>query len=498
MADAGAHPPAPSVASYDVLSTGQAGPAAIRGGAMRVGGYGLAILLSVVSSALLFRHLGVVEGGYYVTVISLVTLAGGITDAGLSAIGVRELATRDAAGRRALMRSLSGLRLALTAAGIVAAALFALIAGYANVLVLGTLIAGVGLALQVLQDTYAITLTAQLRLSWVALADLARQVTMVSCIVALVVIGAHLLPFYAAAIPAGVVSAGLTAWLVKGTTPLLPYVHLVHWKGLLSETFAYAMATVVAAIYFRVAILIVSVVAPGRQTGYFAVSFRVIEVLIIVPQLLVGATFPIFARAARDDRARLRYALGRTFDACLILGMGVGLVLLTGAPLIIGMIGGPKFHPADAVLSIQGLALVASFVGAVWGFALLSLRRHRAVLVCSLASLALSVTLTTTLAAADGARGAAIATVVVEALYSVMLGIAVWRAGEHPAISRAAIPRVVVAALLGAATLAIHGIPDVVRVILAVALYGGGLLALRAIPREIVDQLPRRLRLPLS
>ena len=168
-------------------------------------------------------------------------------------------------------------------------------------------------------------------------------------------------------------------------------------------------------------------------------------------------------------------------DACLILGMGVGLVLLTGAPLIIGIIGGPKFHPADAVLSIQGLALVASFVGAVWGFALLSLRRHRAVLVCSLASLALSVTLTTTLAAADGARGAAIATVVVEALYSVMLGIAVWRAGEHPAISRAAIPRV-----------------DVVRVILAVALYGGGLLALRAIPREIVDQLPRRLRLPLS
>src|SRR5271155_6072 len=98
MDEARADPPAPPVLAFDVLGEEGAGSTAIRGGAMRVGGYGLAILLSVGSSALLFRHLGVVRSGYYVTIISLVTLTGGITDAGLSAIGVRELATRDEAG----------------------------------------------------------------------------------------------------------------------------------------------------------------------------------------------------------------------------------------------------------------------------------------------------------------------------------------------------------------------------------------------------------------
>jgi O-antigen/teichoic acid export membrane protein len=495
MAETSVDSPAATVLDSDLLDTERAGSAAIRGGATRVGGYGLAILLSVGSSALLFRHLGVVDSGRYVTIIALVTLAGGITDAGLSAIGVRELATRDATGRATLMRSLSGLRLALTFLGIAAAALFALIAGYADTLVVGTLIAGVGLALQVLQDTYAITLTAQLRLSWVAAADLVRQTVMVSAIVALVLAGASLLPFYAAAIPAGAAAAGLTAWLVRGDVPLLPSIHIGHWRGLLRETLAYAMATVVAAIYFRVAILIVSLIASGRQTGYFGVSFRVIEVLVIVPQLLVGATFPIFARAARDDRARLNYALGRTFDACLILGAGVGLALLVGAPLIIGVIAGPKFHPAEAVLRIQGLALVASFTGAVWGYALLSLHRHRAVFICSLTSLALTVILTALLTTSDGARGAAIATAIAEALFSLMLGVSVFRAGVRPAISWSAAPRVLAAALLGAATLAIPGFADLARVALALALYVGALLALRAVPREIIDQLPRRLRL---
>jgi O-antigen/teichoic acid export membrane protein len=494
MAETSVDSPASAALDSDLLDTDRAGSAAIRGGAMRVGGYGLAILLSVGSSALLFRHLGVVDSGRYVTIVALVTLAGGITDAGLSAIGVRELATRDAPARASLMRSLSGLRLALTFAGIAAAVLFALLAGYAGTLVVGTLIAGAGLALQVLQDTYAITLTAQLRLGWVAAADLVRQTVMVAGIVALVIAGAGLLPFYAAAVPAGAAAVGLTAWLVRGSVPLLPSVHIAHWRGLLRETFAYAMATVVAAIYFRVAILIVSLIASGRQTGYFGVSFRVIEVLVVVPQLLVGATFPIFARAARDDRARLRYALGRTFDACLILGAGVGLALLVGAPLIIAVIAGPQFHPAETVLRIQGLALVASFTGAVWGYALLSLHRHRAVLVCSVVSLALTVALTAVLTEADGARGAAIGTAIGEALFSLMLGIAVFRGGVRPAVSWSAVPRVLLAALLGAATLAIPGIPDLVRVALALALYVGALLALRAIPQEVLEQLPNRLR----
>src|SRR5688572_5733180 len=86
--------PSADPAPPDPLATERAGPAAIRGAALRVVGYAVALGLSVLSAALLFRHLGVVDGGRYVTVLSLVALVGGLTEGGLTAIGVRELATR--------------------------------------------------------------------------------------------------------------------------------------------------------------------------------------------------------------------------------------------------------------------------------------------------------------------------------------------------------------------------------------------------------------------
>src|ERR1035437_7894089 len=158
----------------DLLDSDHAGPRAVRGGAIRSGGFALTVLISVGSSALLYRHLGVATTGDYTKIVSLVTLWGGFTDEGLSAIGVRELATRDGEGRRSLMRSLSGLRLALALAGVAIAVAFAALANYGRTLVLGAAIVGVAMMLTVMQDTYAINLTARMRIGWVAAGDLLR------------------------------------------------------------------------------------------------------------------------------------------------------------------------------------------------------------------------------------------------------------------------------------------------------------------------------------
>ena len=74
MAETSVDPPAPEVFAQDLLDTERAGSVAIRGAAVRVGGYALTILLSVGSSALLFRHLGVVDGGRYVMFLSVVRI----------------------------------------------------------------------------------------------------------------------------------------------------------------------------------------------------------------------------------------------------------------------------------------------------------------------------------------------------------------------------------------------------------------------------------------
>src|SRR4051794_17476340 len=57
-----------------ILDTPEAGVKSLRGGALRIGGYGIGLLLGLISAPLLIRHLGVVDFGRYVTVTSIVGL----------------------------------------------------------------------------------------------------------------------------------------------------------------------------------------------------------------------------------------------------------------------------------------------------------------------------------------------------------------------------------------------------------------------------------------
>jgi O-antigen/teichoic acid export membrane protein len=475
----------------NLLDTPDAGVAAIRGGVVRTVGYVLGVAITVVSSALLLRHLGVVATGEYVTVLSLVTLTGLVAEAGLAAIGVRELSTLPPESAQGFFRSLAGLRLVCTFVGMVVALAFAVLSGYPRTMVLGTLLASGGMILLTSQTTYSLPLTVGLQLQAVTAVETLRQLATAAAIVVLVLVGAPLLPFWAATIFGGVLATALGAFLIRRSMPLLPAFDRAIWGALLRRTLPYAMAAAAGVIYFRLAILIMAHVASGRQTGYYGASFRIIEVLFVVPQLIVGSTLPIFSRAARDDRERLDYALGRTFDACLLAGVGVGLSLITGATFIISVVAGPQFAPSATILRIQGAALISTFSGAVLGYALLSLGRYREILLINLAVLLLSGVLTAIFATRYGAVGAASATTGVELLYTAMLAVAVVRAGVRPSVSTAGIPRVALAALLGALALVPPHLPSSVKPLLAMAIYCACLLALRAVPRELLEQIPR-------
>src|SRR5271167_827145 len=57
----------PEDAHMDILDTAEAGPSVIRGGALRLGGYVLGALATVASSAVVIRHLGVIDTGHFLT-----------------------------------------------------------------------------------------------------------------------------------------------------------------------------------------------------------------------------------------------------------------------------------------------------------------------------------------------------------------------------------------------------------------------------------------------
>ncbi|HEY6781311.1 MAG TPA: oligosaccharide flippase family protein, partial [Thermoleophilaceae bacterium] len=355
----------------DVLDSPEAGPAAVRGGALRAVGYGATVILSIGSAALLFRHLGVDDSGRYVTAMSIVAVVAGLTDAGLTAIGIREIAAQGAVPGSKLLRELLGMRLALTALGVVAAVGFTAATGYGPTLELGVALLGFALLLQNVQLTLSIPLQVELRFAAVVAADVVRQAVLVISIVALVLAGAGLLPLLAASIPAALAALLLTALLLRRSVPMRPAFTFVAWRSLLREALPYAVTGAIISVYFRVAIVIVSLVATERETGIFSASFRIIDVLVVVPQLVIGAAFPIFAHAAADNHERLGYGFQRVFDIALILGVWMAVTIAVAAGFAIAVVAGPQFAPAADVLRIQGIAMIGSFIASATGYVLL-------------------------------------------------------------------------------------------------------------------------------
>ena len=274
---------------------------------------------------------------------------------------------------------------------------------------------------------------------------------MVVGILVLVLAGASLVPFLALAIPASLAAVGLTVWLVRNEVPLRPGFDWGEWRLLIRDVLPFAAVVLVSLIYFRVALIVLSLVSSARETGFFGASFRVTEVLMSVPQLLVVSAFPIFVRAARDDSERLSYGVGRMFHAMLILGVAFALVLVLGAPFVIDVVAGPAFGPAAPVMrGDQAVTLLVVFLVVPLNYALLSLREHRTMLIITGGALAINAAGAAWLGAADGARGAAVGTLVADMIGLVATGYAVARLGLPVGRWLAVVPRVALGVAIAA------------------------------------------------
>jgi O-antigen/teichoic acid export membrane protein len=478
----------------DVLDSTEAGGRIVRGGVVRLGAYAVMIALSVLSAALLTRHLGVTGFGYYTTVLSLVAIVAAITDAGMAQIGTREFVAREGAERDALMRDLLGLRIVLSSAGVLLVTGFALAAGYQSALVAGAALASLGTIALVVQHTHTIPIGAELRLGTLSTLELARQVLTVAAIVVLVLLGAGVLPLLAVVLAVNLVLIAPTAALARHQISLRFALRPRQWRALLRLTVSFSLASAVGTLYIFAAQVLTSLVSDAHQSGLFAASFRIFIVIGTVPGLLAGGTLPLLVRAARDDRDRLAYALRRIFEVSLILGVGAAIATLGGAQFMIQVVAGPEYVASAEVLQIQGFALIATFAFAGWSFALLSLQRYKSVLLANLLAFVVSCSLTIVLASSHGATGAAAATLCGESVLAIGLLVGLVRTRRELRPKLGIVLKVFLAAAPAVALALLAGVPSLVRTLLALCAYGLVIVLTRAVPPEVLELLPAPLR----
>ena len=210
----------------------------------------------------------------------------------------------------------------------------------------------------------------------------------------------------------------------------------------------------------------------------------------VTEDLLLTAVFPLMSRDRFGRAPVTAHIVDRVLRIAVIGGVWMSLATVLGAPFIIRLIAGSPGHGAIAVLRIQALVFIPSFISTSCSLALISLRHYRQVtLVCAVALL-LNVALGLVLVSALGAKGGALADVLTELAVATALTATLIRMLPGHRIPVSIVPPVVLALGLSA-TMLLLPIGSFARAIAGSLIYFGVLWLTRAIPPEVAEAAQR-------
>jgi O-antigen/teichoic acid export membrane protein len=411
----------------DVLRGKEAGGHVIRGGMVRAGGYGIGILLSIATSAILLRHLGVEQFGQYGTIVAIAGIVLGITDGGLTSIGAREISLLPLGAQRdRLASTLLTVRFATTTIGVAIAIAFTVVV-YSQTLSIGMALVGLSVILISVQSMATAPLFVTLRFVAITALEIARQVLTLAAIALLAVAGAGLVPFFAVQIPIAVLLLIATVIYVRQSFDITFSLDRVLIRDIVTKTLPMSAAVAMNILYLGAMVIVVSLISSEYDTGLFVTSARIMEVLILLPGVTMNLALPVLSVASAEDHGRLSAALQKIVEVGFLVSSTIVVGIIVMAPVIITLLGGAEYEPASAILRIQVLAIVGAFLTQTMQYALISLHRQRALIVTNAVALISVIAVGAALTEAFGPKGAAVAVVVAEALLAASMWIALHR-----------------------------------------------------------------------
>jgi O-antigen/teichoic acid export membrane protein len=451
---------------------------------------GKAAVLAIGAASIVIttRYLGAAGYGQFALALAFVQMVGLLADLGLLTVVVREISRRPEETERLVGNALT-LRLALSLGVIALAGLLSLAMPYTEQVRVAILIAGVPLLLGLANTAIVAVFQARLRMDRAAISDVAGRA---AGFVALVAVAALDLGFYAVVATAGVgafVTLVVTWRLSRPLVRVRPAASRPVWRSLLRAAIPVGAALAVTEVYFRADTLIVSLFEDYEEVGFYALAYRVIELLGMLPAIVMTSVFPLLSRYIRENRELARRTLDASADLFAALGVPLAAGGLVVAPQLVRLIGGDDFEGAADTLRILLFAGALAFVSGLFGMTLIAGDRQRSAMRLAIAALAFNVPLNFALVPSLGIDAAAAVAVASELLLVVGGALLVRRdLGLAPRV------RVLWRALAAAAAMAgVLALVDdwslALLVPLGAALYAAGLWALGGIDRRMLQAL---------
>ena len=448
---------------------------------IQIGGRVLGAFLGVLVAATLARSLTRPQFGELSLALTILALAGSLSDLGIGQVAAREMARRpDArpriAGSLVVVQLIMGVVLGLI--GVVVA--FALMSGtqarIMSVFVMATMPLGA-------IGSLTIASQARLRPELVIIPALVQNVVWLAVVVTLGAVNGSLALYGVGAFLAGLLQAGVTLALAARVTDVTFAGSRALTLDLLRLAWPIGLAGMFVTAYYRIDGILLFHYRGATEAAYYSAAYRVLDVLQILPGTVSGVLLPLLASAEREGAAHAR--VKQLFQLATVLLLSVALpVAACGAilaPGIVRLIYGPHYHQSIYLLQVLLPAFIPICLGYLLTSQLILHQMLRPYIVITFVGAVLNVLANALAIPRYGAPAAAWATLGTEVLVMLCIAAVVGRRLHLTIPAGRTLRCAAAAAVTAAAVWLVRDSPLIVGLVVAAVVYPPCLLGSRAV-----------------
>lgn len=469
-----------------------------RNTALQVAGKAIGTALGFVVATILFRYLRAELYGNYTTAMSYLQLFGIVMDLGLYVVLLKHInSPENSEGKLQnnifTFRAITAVLFLLIAIGLVW-----FIPSYPLIVKWAVVVVAVNFFCITMNQLFQAVFQKHMAMQWVAIAEVASKVTLFASTLTVVYLTeGNVLAIMVTVVLTGLVQT-LVLWLAsRRYTKLHAAFDFSIWKRVLMESWPIAIAIALNLIYFKSDTIILSFFQSQETVGIYGVPYKMLEVLITVPAMVVGLLMPILSQ-----HFQTKNLAGFT----KLYQRSVNLLWMLAAPMVLGgivlaqplmlLLAGDEFtsEPAllGAIFRILILAVGAIYMGTLTGYVVVAVDRQRSIIWAYAFVAATALIGYLWLIPRYSVFGAAWVTVYSEVMMVIISTVVIYRATKAlPALG--ALARITLAALVMAGGVYLmQNWPLLITVFLGALLYLGTLFVVKGITAEEIKTILRR------
>ena len=381
--------------------------------ATQIAGKLVSLVFALISIKLLTNYLGANGIGEYSTISTYINFFVVIADLGLFSVSVREI-SKNPEKERQILSNVIVIRIVSAVIGTLVAILIVFFSNYSDNIKFGTLIASGFILFNLIWSVYDVILQVRLKMQFSALAEfLGRLISIIALVIIILSKGNFFLIISTISISGFLILAGKYIFAKKYISFPVKYDKAIS-SWIFNLAWPLGIIFIVNNIFFKVDTLILFALKGATAVGIYAVSYKILEVVLFVAGYFASSLKPILSQNIEYNKPYLGKVVEKSILVLLVMALPIAFLSILYSKDIILFISNDEFLSGSNALILISSALPLMFLDILMAEILIANDERKAMTIISIIALITNLALNFILIPYYSFIGAALATLISE------------------------------------------------------------------------------------